>query len=175
MAEEKKEIWLNYLSATTILIAVCATLSTFKGGSYGTKSLLTQSKASDQWAFYQAKSIKQSVCEMQKENLEMEMGKETAAAAREQLQSKITNYTQRIKTYKAEKDSITGEAQKLEDLRENSKKHSENFGMAVIFLQIAVLLSSLAALLKKKYVWLVGVALGAVGIFYFANGFLLFF
>ncbi|MEI6088566.1 MAG: DUF4337 domain-containing protein, partial [Bacteroidota bacterium] len=31
MAEEKKEKWLNYLSLTTILIAVCAPLSTFKG------------------------------------------------------------------------------------------------------------------------------------------------
>ena len=175
MAEEKKENWLNYLSATTILIAVCATLSTFKGGSFSTKSLLSQTKASDQWAYYQAKSIKQSVCEMQKENLEIELGKETGNTAREQLQSKIGTYTQRIKTYKAEKDSITGEAQKLEDLRENSRKHSENFGMAVIFLQIAVLLSSLAALLKKKYVWLVGVLLGAVGMFYFADGFLLFY
>jgi Domain of unknown function (DUF4337) len=175
MAEEKKENWLNYLSATTILIAVCATLSTFKGGSFSTKSLLSQTKASDQWAYYQAKSIKQSVCEMQKENLEIELGKETGNTAREQLQSKIGTYAQRIKTYKAEKDSITGEAQKLEDIRENCRKHSENFGMAVIFLQIAVLLSSLAALLKKKYVWLAGVLLGAVGMFYFVDGFLLFY
>jgi hypothetical protein len=32
MAEEKKETWLNYLALTTVILAVCATLSTFKGG-----------------------------------------------------------------------------------------------------------------------------------------------
>lgn len=30
MTESKKEKWLSYLSITTIVIAVCATLSTFK-------------------------------------------------------------------------------------------------------------------------------------------------
>jgi hypothetical protein len=28
MAEEKKEKWLNYLALTTVILAVCATLST---------------------------------------------------------------------------------------------------------------------------------------------------
>jgi hypothetical protein len=31
MADEKKEPWLNYLALTTVIIAVCATLSTFRG------------------------------------------------------------------------------------------------------------------------------------------------
>jgi hypothetical protein len=73
MAEEKKEKWITYLSFTTVIIAVCATLSTFKGGGYSTKALLTQSKASDQWAFYQSKSIKSYIYEMQKENLELQL------------------------------------------------------------------------------------------------------
>jgi len=58
LAEEKKEPWLNYLALTTVIFAVCATLSTFKGGSYSTRSVLSQSQAANQWAFYQAKSIK---------------------------------------------------------------------------------------------------------------------
>jgi hypothetical protein len=58
MAEEKKEPWLNYLALTTVVFAVCATLSTFKGGGFSTRSVLNQSYAADQWAYYQAKSIK---------------------------------------------------------------------------------------------------------------------
>ena len=34
MTEEKKEKWLNYLVLATVLFAVCATLSTFKGEVY---------------------------------------------------------------------------------------------------------------------------------------------
>ena len=46
--------------------------------------------------------------------------------------------------------------------------------MAVIFLQIAILLSSIAALLKKKPLWLAGLVVGAVGVVHFVNGFYLF-
>ena len=72
MAEEKKETWLNWLALTTVIFAVCATLSTFKGGGYSTRSVLSQTRASDQWAFYQAKSIKGYLYEVQREKLELE-------------------------------------------------------------------------------------------------------
>jgi hypothetical protein len=55
-----------------------------------------------------------------------------------------------------------------------AQKHSQAFGMAVIFLQIAILLSSIAALLKKKIVWTLGLVTGVLGIMYFVNGFFLF-
>jgi hypothetical protein len=42
MAEEKKEKWMTYMAITSILIDVAATLSTFKGGGFSTKSLLNQ-------------------------------------------------------------------------------------------------------------------------------------
>ncbi len=73
MAEEKKEPWLNYLALTTVILAVCATLSTFKGGGFSTRSVLSQTQASDQWAYYQAKSIKGYLYELQKEKLELEL------------------------------------------------------------------------------------------------------
>ena len=73
MAEEKKEPWLNYLALTTVILAVCVTLSTFKGGVYSTRSVLAQAQASDYWAYYQAKSIKGYLYEIQREKLELEL------------------------------------------------------------------------------------------------------
>ena len=61
MAEEKKEPWLNYLALTTVIFAVCATLSTLKGGGFSTRAVMSQSQASDQWAYYQAKGVKSAV------------------------------------------------------------------------------------------------------------------
>ncbi len=46
--------------------------------------------------------------------------------------------------------------------------------MAVIFLQISIPLSSIAAWMKKKPVWVLGFITGAFEIVYFANGFWLF-
>ena len=71
--DNKKESWLTYMAITTVLIAVAATLSTFKGGGYSTRSLLNQTKASDQWAFYQSKSIKSYIYDMRRENLELQI------------------------------------------------------------------------------------------------------
>jgi len=49
--------------------------STFKGGSFSTRSVISQTQAANQWAYYQAKSIKGYLYEIQKEALELEFQK----------------------------------------------------------------------------------------------------
>ena len=73
MADDTKAAWLNWLAITTIIFSACATLSTFKGGGYSTKAVLAQSTASDQWAYYQAKSVKQHTCELQRDAFELQL------------------------------------------------------------------------------------------------------
>ena len=177
MPEEKKEPWLNYLALTTVVLAVCATLSTFKGGGYSTRSVMSQTLASDQWSFYQAKSLKGYLYEIEKDRLELELkalGGKAEQAVREGYGKKIEDYGKKIAKYEGEKTKIQKDAKWYEQVRDDAQKHSQVFGIAVIFLQIAILLSSIAALIKKKYVWVLGMAVGAVGIVYFVNGFLLF-
>ena len=167
MAEEKKEKWLTYLSATTVIIAVCATLSTFKGGGYSTKALLHQSKASDQWAHFQAKGIKSYIYEVEVENINTQLLEKNNEEVIASLTKRKDKYNQKIEQYGKEKEEIKKEAEKLEGIRDDSKKHSEVFGMAVLFLQVSILLSSIAALIKKKEIWFVSMALGLIGIVYF--------
>ncbi|MBA4372556.1 MAG: hypothetical protein C0402_06800 [Thermodesulfovibrio sp.] len=177
MSEEKKEKWLNYLALTTIIFAVCATLSTFKGGGQSTRSVLSQSQASNQWAYYQAKSIKGYLYELQQEKFELELKAADPRVKKmigDEYQKKIEGYAKKIKKYDEEKIKIEQEARAQEKIRDDAQLHSKAFGMAVIFLQIAILLSSIAALLKKKPVWVAGLTAGLVGLVFFANGFLLF-
>ncbi len=56
--EKRRENWINYLALTTVLLAVCATMSSFKLEHFSVASVLKQVMAADQWAFYQAKSTK---------------------------------------------------------------------------------------------------------------------
>lgn len=178
MAAEKKESWLNYLALTTVILAVCATLSTFKGGGYSTRSVMSQTQASDQWAYFQSKSIKSYIYEMQKDKLELELkaaGGKLSTDVSAEYATRIDDYGKKIAKYDKEKSEIQTEAKKFESIRNDAQKHSQIFGIAVIYLQIAILLSSIAALLKKKILWVFGVAVGCAGVVYFANGFLLFF
>jgi hypothetical protein len=177
MADEKKDPWLNYLALTTIIFAVCATLSTFKGGGYSTRSVMCQAQASDQWAFFQAKSIKGNLYEIQKDKLELELkalDPKNEVLTGEYKKS-IEDCSSRIRRYEEEKKEIKQKAEDLEAARDNAKQHSTIFGQAIIFLQIAILLSSVAALLNIKRVWYVGVCCGIGGLVYFVNGFYLFF
>jgi hypothetical protein len=178
MAEEKKEKWMTYLSITTVLIAVCATFSTFKGGGYGTKSLMNQTLASDQWAYYQAKSIKNYILGMQKDNLELQiltLGKSiTSKDVIENYNKKIKEYETKIAGVEKDKDDAFKAAKEFESVRDNCKIHSAAFGIAVIFLQISILLSSISALAKRKFVWYISLVVGAIGVFYFFDGFFLF-
>jgi len=177
MSEEKKERWLNYLALTTVIFAVCATLSTFKGGGHSTKAVLSQTMASDQWAYYQSKSIKSYLYDLQKEELELELkglGQKAPILIKEEYEKKIAGYSEKIKRYEGEKAKIEADAKDLEKKRDEAQKHQQAFGVAVIFLQIAILLSSVSALLKKKPLWLVSLLAGIAGLVYFANGFFLF-
>jgi len=174
---EKKEGWLNYLALATVIVALGATLSTLRVGSFSNRSILRQTQASDQWAYYQAKSIKGYLYELQKEKLELELkvlGNTGPKNTVEEYGQKIQSYDKKIKKYDEEKAEIQKEAKSLEEQRDVAVNHSLAFGYAVILFQLSILLSSIAALMKKPRVWYLGLVLGVAGAFYFANGFWLF-
>lgn len=175
--EEKKDRWLNYLATITVLLALGATLSTLRVGSYSNRSILRQTQASNQWSYFQAKSIKSYLYELQRERLEIELKQLRSTAPKEAIEEyekKIESYSKKLKTYDEEKAEIQAEAKNLESQRDVAVLHSQAFGVATILLQLAILLSSIAALMKKKMVWYLGLVLGAVGAVYFVNGFWLF-
>ncbi len=177
MAQEGKEPWMDYLALTTVIFAVCATLSTFKGGGYSTKSVISQEQASDQWNFFQAKSIRESLYVIQKENIELQinsMGKPVDEALLEKYKGSLELTQKNIDKYISQKAEIEKVAKAFEQTRDEAQKHGQPFGVAVIFLQISILLSSIAGLFKSKKIWLLAVPVGGIGLVYFANGFLLF-
>jgi hypothetical protein len=175
--KEKREAWTKYVSLTVVVIAVVAAIASQAAGKYGGRTQMSQAQASDQWAYYQAKSIKGYLYELQKEKLELDLkllGPKATPSLIEDYQKKIDGYAKNIKRYNDEKAQIEKDARNFEAIKVDATVHAQTFGMAVIFLQIAILLSSIAALMKKKPVWILGLVTGAVGVFYFINGFFLF-
>ena len=173
--EEKKEPWLNYMALSTVIFAVCATLSTFKGGGYSTRGVLSQAQASDQWAYYQAKSIKGNLYQVQLEKLQLDLKLDSDPARRAVYQEAIDADQKKVASYEKDKADIKAGAEKLEAQRDDAKRHGEPFGIAVILLQIAILVSSIAALVKRKELWYLALPVGLCGIVSFVNGFFLFY
>jgi len=178
LQESKKKFWLNYLALSTVILAVCASLSSFKENNNSVDTVLNQTQAANQWAYYQAKSIKGYLYEMQAEKLAIDL--EGAAQAyspksKEKLEVKIAQYHKELTRYKGEKEEIMNQAKAFERQRDDAQKKQDIFGIAVIFLQMGILLSSISALMKIKLPWIVGCVVGLIGIVYFLNGFFLVF
>lgn len=178
MADEKKEPWLNYLALTTVIFAVCATLSTFKGGGYSSSRIISQTQASDQWAYYQAKSVRENLYRIQKENLELQINildKSINPEVLQKYKDALKFAEERIEKYSKEKEEISKEAKNLENKRDDAQNHGKPFGIAIIFFQVTILLSSIAGLFKSKPLWLLALPVGCAGFFFFADGFFLFY
>lgn len=178
MGEEKKELWVNLVALTTVVFAVCATLSSFKGGGYSTKSVISQEQATDEWNYFQAKSIRESLHVLQKENLELQLSllkTSDTADAQKKYQEAIVKAQKNIDKYEQQKKEIEVKARAFEGVRDGAQKYGRPFGIAVIFFQIAILLCSISALFKRKPLWYVALVIGAIGLVYFADGFWLFF
>ncbi|MGB6064896.1 MAG: DUF4337 domain-containing protein [Desulfomonilaceae bacterium] len=173
--EHAGEEWISYLALTTVILAVCATLASFQLEHYSVDSVLEQGMASDQWAYYQSKGVKRYLYGLQRDKLELELStfeKNITPELKDRYQKAITSYGTKAKTYDRQKNEIIKKAKEYEKRRDRAQERREIFGHSIIFLQMGILLCSMAALIRRKYIWIIGSLVGAVGIVYFANGFL---
>lgn len=179
MAEgESKAFNLNtWIALTTALMAVLAAITTLYVGKYSSRTVLFQAQETDQWAFYQAKSIKSYLYEVQKQEYDIELSAQPGMPkpAREKMEKAMADYDKQIKRYEGEKNEIKTRAEDLAKQKEESAHKGGNFGYALIFLQIAIMLSSVAALTKKDFLWYVGLATVSGWIFFFLDAFFLFY
>jgi hypothetical protein len=175
VADEKKEQWTQWVALTTTILAVCAAISSLKGGGYSTKVQLSTTMEVNKWAYFQAKSLKQHVTEQQAVLLEMAAVEARTPEAQRLAQARREAALADVKRYDAEKATIKAEAEGLQADEALNKRHGAAFGQAVMLLQIAITLSAVGALIKRPVMWWIGLGFGAAGLLYMVDGFLLFF
>ncbi len=59
MPEAAKETWITWVALTATVLAVLAAIAALRATSYSTKVQLATTREANQWAYYQAKSIKE--------------------------------------------------------------------------------------------------------------------
>jgi hypothetical protein len=156
--KEKRDSWTKYVSLMIVALAVVTAYGSLKSGSYGSRVLLHQARASDEWAFFQAKSIKRTLAEM-----ESRIGTpEVQAEAK-----------RRAENYQREQDEIQRKAKAHEAERDEAAKHGPPLGSGIAALQIAIALASVCLITKRKSLWAAAGALGAGGLGYLVYGLLL--
>jgi uncharacterized membrane protein YidH (DUF202 family) len=172
-AEERATpTWVKALSLSTAIIAVFAAVASLQSGSNSneailekSEAMLAQAKASDQWAYYQAKTVKAAIA----------TGQATIIDGKPDVQTKLQADAKR---YRDEADEIKHDAEKHEERVAEADRESahfmlvhETFARSVTLLQIAIALSAIAALVRMKAMWYVGLATSGAGLVLFVMGF----
>lgn len=175
--EAKENAWTRYISLTTAFLAVVAAVAALQAGSLANESLiaknesiLRQSQASDQWSYYQAAGIKSNTAKQTAAILTALPGHTADAGTVWEKDS--AKYEQRKE--KAMEDAKEFEKQRDEKAEEAEAmlKHHEIFALCVTCTQVAIALSAIAALTKRRAVWYISMLAGAIGLVLFLNGYL---
>ncbi len=172
--DEKKqhESWTRFIAVATAILAVVAAIGSLRAGLLVNEALLSKNdeislrtQATDQWNYYQSKSIKGVVYATTAQLLPPGsplLSKSRAEAAR----------------YAHEQEAIQAKAEGLEkdaDAKDKSSARDMDqhhiFAFSVSLCQIAIALSAIAALTRSRRVWFFSLAAGLAGIAALVGGF----
>jgi hypothetical protein len=191
--ERKEEDRFRSLAAISIAVmAMLLAITSLGGGNVAEDIMGNNIHASDTWAFYQAKSIRQTANKLAAEELESQILLQQDSLkpeAREALEKKIKQYNDTAARYESEPDKnepnnpLKGEGKKelfarardFEVQRDRALMQDPNFDFAEALFQIAIVLASVAILSSKRMILYLSIVLGAVALVLMLNGYFLFF
>ncbi|QOY87392.1 DUF4337 domain-containing protein [Paludibaculum fermentans] len=147
-----------------IIAALLAVVAVY-GHLMTTEELLAQQKASDQWAFFQAKSLRRYQSEVARDILKATPGDRAVAEA--------AKYESNLTRYEKEGEEIKDKAQELSKESALSGRRALRLHIGEIFLEMAIVFSSLAILTRKHLFWYSGITSAALGSVISATSFLI--
>jgi hypothetical protein len=154
------------IALSTSILAALAALASLRAGATVNEALALkteatelQARASDQWAYYQAKGVKGAVQDAISASWQA-AGKEPPAEASE-----------KARRYEQEQEAIKDKAVEHERERDAKGREAEHllhqhhhFAAAVAFFQVAIALGAVAALTRLRLVWVGSVLVGLGGV-----------
>jgi uncharacterized protein DUF4337 len=150
-AEHTGAAWISWVALSTAILAVLAAIAGLLSGQHVNEAMMNQIEASNQWNYYQAKSIKASVLDAK------------IALSGVPNESDQANRDR----YEKEQEKIKSDAEHREaEAKSNFHKH-EVFARGVTMFQIAIAIAAISALTRKRSFWFVSLVFGAVGCVFF--------
>lgn len=140
------------VAGTMAIIAALLAIVSVLGLHFISEKLLNQQLASDQWAYYQAKNIRHYSAQVARDLL----------AQAKAAPALTGTYAKDIVRYGEDMKEIQAKAKEYENERDVDGRRAEFLHTGEVFLEIAIVLSSLAILTKRKF-WYMAGAVSALG------------
>jgi hypothetical protein len=157
-SEEARSDFERKVAATMAILAVLLAVDSLFGHRAHTEEILSQAKASDQWAYYQAKAIRRTTNEVAAQ-LAGSLGGEAVAVGKT-----VDTFSRTAQRYEHEAADIQKQAEELERERDHQARLANHFDFAEIFFEIALVTCSVAILTKRRALWLASLAVAATGL-----------
>ncbi len=183
---EQAEKFRNRAALLIAFLAAVLAIGGLGGGNATDDMIFNNIRASDTWAFYQAKNMRQTLFEVAADTLEAEIAAAGGTATPAQA-ARLAEYRATIARYESEPDpeapndptrgegkrQLRAQAEGFEAARERASLQDGNFDMAEVLLQLALVLGSVAILALNRPILILSALLGVAGALLTANGFLL--
>lgn len=162
----KEDPSLAPISVTMAILAVLVAVVTLLGHRAHTEEVVLQAKASDQWAYYQAKNIRRHEDEIFSDQASVETTTDAAALAK--LREK---YSSEAARYKDDQKAIEDKAREMEAEVATERNRADRYDLAEVFLEVGLVITSITLLSGRRFFWLLGILLGVIGIVLAGTGF----
>jgi len=147
------------VTLTMAILAVLVASVTLLGHRAHTEEVLLQTRAADQWAYYQAKEIRRRNYELFLDELSVFslQNSEQATAIKEK-------YAKEVERYKDELKDIQAEAKKAEDEVKVEEARADHYDLGEVLLEAALVICSITLLTRRRIFWYFGILLALAGI-----------
>ena len=151
-----------------VFIAVLAAVATQWAGKYSSRTLVElnnstfcQAEASDQWSYYQAKSIKQNLYESLREVAPKDPGG-NGAQGLAAFNTKVTKHEKEKEDIKKGDEALEKKRDAAREAATNASEHGGRMGTAIAIFQIAIAMGSICLVTKKRSLWYLALAFAAL-------------
>ena len=157
-AEHGRNPWMVWVALSTAIIAVLAAIASLLANHHSDEALLLQIKSANKWSYYEAKGIKSEI--LKNTNMLMEaIGK-----------NKNPQYELKIASNRKEQDSTFKEAKSLDHESTINVEEHAVLARSVTLFQIAIAISAITILTKRKFLWYISLVFTAVALYFLVVG-----
>ena len=161
-------------------LAMVLAIASLGGNNAAKETMVHNVLASNAFAFYQAKNIRQTDYKIAADDIQVQLAQEKLSpAAKALLEKKLADYQKNIARYESEpetgdgKKELMAKAKEHEHERDHAMQQDPWFDYAEALLQIAIVLTSVAILTGVRALFWVPSVLGLLGVLSTLNGFML--
>lgn len=161
------------VSLTMAVLAVLVATVSLLGHRTHTEEVVLQGKITDQWAYYQAKTIRRHTDQIVVDLTALLASKDSKDKDSEQTAKLHEKYQAEAERYAEDQKELEAEARKLETETRQQRKRGDRYDLGEVFLEIALVVTSVTLLSGRRRFWYAGLLLGAVGVVIAATSVLL--